>query len=113
MPENYNDDVVAYVRKDYFGHPQLNQLPPPLSAWSIGTMDQRVETIMHLAMNTQKAVFKLVLQWASSMEKGKELKKRIKPLIESVQGFRHPYIPCRMFKNNKFGGFVAEKYRAL
>jgi hypothetical protein len=36
-------------------------------------MDQRVETIMHLAMNTQKAVFKLVLQWASSMEKGKEL----------------------------------------
>jgi hypothetical protein len=37
-------------------------------------MDQRVETIMHLAMNTQKTVFKLVLQWASSMEKGKEMK---------------------------------------
>jgi hypothetical protein len=69
-------------------------------------MDQRVETIMHLAMNTQKAVFKLVLQWASSMEKGKELKKRIKPLIESVQGLRLPYIPCRMFKNENLGGLL-------
>jgi hypothetical protein len=84
-PGNYDSDVVAYVKKDYFGHPQLYQLPSPPSAWSIGTMDQRVETIMHLAMNTQKAVFKLVLQWASSMEKGKELKNRIQPMIESVQ----------------------------
>jgi hypothetical protein len=49
----------------------------------------------------------------SSMEKGKEMKKRIKPLTESVQEYRLPYIPCRMFKNEKFGGFVAENYRAL
>jgi hypothetical protein len=113
-PGNYDLDVVAYVKKDYFGHPQLYQLPSPPSAWSIGTMNQRVETIMHLAMNTQKAAFKLVLQWASSMEKGKELKNRIKPMIESVQELRLPYIiPYRMFKNEKFGGFVAENYRAL
>ncbi len=47
------------------------------------------------------------------MEKGKELKARIKPMIESVQELRLPYIPCRMFKNEKFGGYVAENYRAL
>jgi hypothetical protein len=47
------------------------------------------------------------------MEKGTELKKRIKPLVESVQELRLPYVPCRMFKNEKFGGFVAENYRAL
>jgi hypothetical protein len=76
-------------------------------------MDQRVETIMHLAMNTQKAVFKLVLQWAPLMEKGKKLKNRIKPMIESFQELRLPYIPCRMFKNERFGGFVAENYHAL
>ncbi len=113
-PGDYDLDVVAYVKKDYFGHPQLYQLPSPPSAWSIGTMDQRVETIMHLAMNTQKAVFKLVLQWASSMEKGKELKNRIKPMIESVQELRLPYMPyaaCSRMK--KFGGFVAKNYRAL
>jgi hypothetical protein len=112
-PGDYDSNVVAYVNKDYFEHPQLYQLPLPRSAWSIGTMDQRVETIMHWAMNTQKAVFKLVLQWASLMEKGKELKNRIQPLIESVQELRLSYIPCRMFKNEKFGGYVAENYRAL
>jgi hypothetical protein len=69
MSGNYDSDVVAHVKKDYFGHPQVYQLPPPPSVWSIGSMDQTVETIMHLAMNTQKAVFKLVLQWASLMEK--------------------------------------------
>jgi hypothetical protein len=61
MPGNYDSDVLGYVKRDYFGHPQLYQLPPPPSVWSIGTMDQRVETIMPLVMNTQKAVFKLVL----------------------------------------------------
>jgi hypothetical protein len=113
MSGNYDSDVVTYVKKDYFGHPQLYQLPSNPSAWSFGTMDQRVETIMHLAMNTQKAVFKLVLQWASSMEKGKELKNRIQPMIESVQELCLPCIPCRMFKDEKFDGFVAENYRAL
>jgi hypothetical protein len=60
------------------------------TSWSIGTMDQGVGTIMHLAMNAQKAIFKLVLHWASSMEKGKELKKRVKPLVRSVQKLRLP-----------------------
>ncbi len=76
-------------------------------------MDHRVETIIHLAMHTQKAVFRLVLYCASSMEKGKELKKSIKTFIDSVQGLCLPYVPCRMFKNKKFGGFVPGNYRAL
>jgi hypothetical protein len=112
-PENYDKDVVAYVNQDRISHPKLYQLPLPPSAWSIGTINQRVETIMHLAMNTQKAVFKLVLQWASSMDKGTELKKRLTPLVESVEALRLPYLPCRMFKDDKFGGFVAENYRAM
>jgi hypothetical protein len=40
MPANYDEDVIAYVKKDYFGHPELYQLPSPPLAWSIGTMDQ-------------------------------------------------------------------------
>jgi hypothetical protein len=58
-PGDYDSNVVAYVNKDYVGHPQLYQLPSPPSAWSL------------------------------------------------------PYIPCRMFKNETFGGYVAENYRAL
>jgi hypothetical protein len=34
-------------------------------------------------------------------------------MIESVQELRLPYIPCRMFKNETFGGYVAENYRAF
>ena len=79
----------------------------------IGTMEQRVETIMHLSMNTQKAVFRLILQWASDMDQGKGLRDRLEPMVHSVQSLRLPYIPCRMFKNDKFGGFVAENFRAL
>jgi hypothetical protein len=68
---------------------------------------------MHLALNTQKAVLKLVLHWASSLDKGTELKKRLQPMIESVHNLRLPFVPCRTFKNKKFGGWVAENYRAF
>ncbi len=113
MPDEYDEDVVAYVKQDHVGHPQLYELPLPPSVWNIGSMNQRVETIMHLAMNTQKAVLKLVLQWASDLDRGPALRKLLQPLVESVQVLRLPYLPCRMFKNEKFGGFVAENYRAF
>ena len=68
---------------------------------------------MHLAMNTQKAVFKLVLHWASSLLHGPTLMKRLQPLVTHVQLLRLPYICVHMFKNDKFGGYVAENYRAI
>jgi hypothetical protein len=39
MPGNYDSDVVAYVKKDYLGHPQLYQLPPPVRVeyWNHGS----------------------------------------------------------------------------
>jgi hypothetical protein len=49
--------VEAYVKKDYFGHPQLYQLPSPPSGWSIGTMDQRVETIMGFQVSASMGIF--------------------------------------------------------
>ncbi len=112
-PEEYGNAIVAYVNADQQQQPDIYELPPTPPCWSIGTLNQRVETIMHLAMNTQKAVFKLVLKWASDMDNGTLLRSRLKPLIASVQGLRLPYVPARMFKNAKFGGFVAENYRAL
>jgi hypothetical protein len=112
-PEEYHVTMLAYVNNDRACHPHLYSLPAPPSAWNIGTLGQRVETIMHLAMNTQKAVFKLVLHWASSLDQGPTLKRKLQPLLESVKVLRLPYIPCRKFKNEKFGGWVAENYRAL
>ncbi len=113
FPQEYDDDVMDFVSKDCVCHPQLYALPDPPSSWRIGTIHQKVETIMHLAMNTQKAVLILVLHWASSLDKGTELKKRLQPMIESVHNLRLPFAPCRTFKNEKFGGWVAENYRAF
>ena len=88
-PDDYDEDMVAYVEEDRIFNPILYQVPPPPAAWGIGTISQRVETIMHLAMNTQKAI----LHWAAASDHGKELKKRLDPLVESVQELRpslHP-----------------------
>jgi hypothetical protein len=78
--------------------------------WNHGSQSRNNYAFGH---EYSKGSFKLVLQWASSMEIGKKLKNQIKPMIQSVQELRLPYIPCRMFKNEKIGGFVAENYRAL
>jgi hypothetical protein len=56
FPQEYNDNVMDFVSKDCVCHPQLYALPDPPSSWRIGTIHQKVKTIMHLAMNTQKAV---------------------------------------------------------
>jgi hypothetical protein len=104
---------MAFVSKDCVCHPQLYTLPEPPSSWRIGTIHQKVETIMHLAMHTQKAVLKLVLHWASSLDKGTELKKRLQPMLESVHNLRLPFVPCCTFKNENFGCWVAENYQAF
>jgi hypothetical protein len=65
---------------------------------------------MHLAMNTRKAVFKLVLHWAASLDQGPALKKCLQSLLESVKELRLPFIPCHTFKNEMFGGWIAENY---
>ena len=54
-PEEYPEPVLAFIRKDQLEHPTMYVIPTAPSAWSIGTVDNRVETIMHLAMNTQKS----------------------------------------------------------
>jgi hypothetical protein len=105
--------MIAYVEKDKRRYPKLYQLPTPPAAWSIGFINQCVETIMHLSMNTQKAVFRLILHWAADLDQGPALKKYLQPLVESVQSLRVPFAPCRMFKNDKFGGFVAENYPSM
>jgi hypothetical protein len=103
FPQEYDQDVMAFVYKDCFCHPQLYALPEPPSSWRIGTIHQKVERIMHLAMNTQRAILKLVLHLASSLDKGTELKNNFKPMIESVHNLCLPFVPCRTFKNKNLG----------
>ena len=100
--------MVEFVRENQLKHPIMYMVPKPPAAWRSGTINHRVEAIMHLAMNTQKAVFKLVLHWAATRGHGSALLKRLQPLVQQVTGLRLSYLPVRMFKNDKFGGYVAE-----
>ena len=103
-PNNFDAQMVAYVEKDQMRFPLLYQIPAPPAAWSICTINQRVETIRHLSMNTQKAVFRLILKWAADLDQGPALKKFVEPLIDSVHILRVPFVPCCMFKTEKCGG---------
>ena len=84
----------------------MYELPAVPAAWGIGTMNQRVEAIMHLAMNTEKAVFMLVLKWATLSANGITLRRHLTPLIESVSGLRLPYVPVRMLKMKSLGDML-------
>jgi hypothetical protein len=95
--------MIAYVKHQRTIRSLLYQIPSPPASWSIGSMCQRVETIMHLSMNTQTAVLRLVLHWAADSDCGTVLKICLTPLIESVQDLRLLFIPCRMFSTDKFG----------
>jgi len=109
-PNEYDDEELASVPINHQKHPHLYIVPGPPSAWHIGTMNQRVGTIMHLAMNTQKAVLKLVLHWASSNKFGPALYKQLGSLIQHFLTLRLLFLPIQKFKNDKFGGYVAENY---
>jgi hypothetical protein len=60
-PNKYDNDMIVYVTKDRTSHPHIYQILTAPASWKIGTINQGVETIMHLAMNMQKAVLRLVL----------------------------------------------------
>jgi hypothetical protein len=109
-PNKYGADLLAEICPDHAEHPHMYKLPAVPAAWVIGTMNQRMEAIMHLAMNTEKVFLKLVLKWATLSANGSTLRRHLKPLIESVTGLRLPYVPVCMFKNETFGVYVAKNY---
>jgi hypothetical protein len=64
-------------------------------------------------MGIQKAVFKFIHMWATSHQKGTALQLRMSQLLKAVQSLRLSYVPCRPYKDVRFGGYTAESYRAM
>jgi hypothetical protein len=89
-------------------------LPPVVPAiWKTTSVRNLPESIMHLAMNLQKAVLNLMFVFANNKSMGSHFVKRSHPLLKMVENLSVSSAPARTFKNNKFGGFVAENYRAV
>ena len=112
-PTDYEEEEVESTIAEAAAFPDLYTLPSPPAMWSLGDTDDKVEGIMHLSMGVQKAVFKFIIHWASKSQNGANLQRRLETLIASVQELKLSYAPCRPYKDDKFGGFTAEVYRAM
>jgi hypothetical protein len=112
-PHEFDNQAVQYTLLDANCDPGSYLLPVAPPMWSIGSIYQRVETVMHLSMGVQKAVAKLCIQWAKRYGQGIALTKRLSSMLKSIQLLRLSFLPVIPFKDDKFGGYVAETYRGF
>jgi hypothetical protein len=109
----YTEDQIAQFEMDREQDPDSYNLPLPPAMWSLGDIDDKIEGIMHLSMGIQKAVFKFIILWASGHNLGATLQRRLAENLRAIQDLKVSYCPCRPYKDEKFGGFTAEGYRAM
>jgi hypothetical protein len=112
-PEEYTQYEIATTIREANENPGSFELPQPPAMWLIGDTDDKTEGIMHLSMGTQKAVFKFIISWATENKNGSALQRRLAQNLGAVQDLKVAYCPCRPYKDEKFGGFTAEGYRAM
>jgi hypothetical protein len=94
-------------------NPKLYSRPTIPAIWKATTVRNLPESIMHFAMNLQKTILQMIFEFANSKSMGTFFVGRCAPVLAMVQKLAVSSAPVRTFKNNKFGGFVAENYRAV
>jgi hypothetical protein len=99
--------------RDTLANPSAYTPPSVPAIWNATTIRNLPESVMHLAMNLQKAVLKLMFVYANSKSMGTHLVHRSQPLLRMIEKLVVSSAPVRTFHNNQFGGFVAENYRAV
>ena len=112
-PQEYQPNEIAAIIRDAALHPTNYQVPSPPAMWLLSSIDEKVEGAMHLSMGIQKAAFKLTIAWATEAKKGSALQRRLADNLQSLKQQKLGYCPARPYKDEKFGGYTAENYRAL
>ena len=92
-------------------HPLKYQIPPPPAAWSFGGLEDHIETIMHLCMGIQKALFQFVFTWSSQYENGEHLITMLSYHLRQIKNLRLNNVPAQPYKTNKMGGYIATSFR--
>ena len=89
-------------------------LPQPPILLRICPLSQSPETVMHLTMNCIKAMLQLSISWSKVCEgiTFKRFQKESHEYLRSIQSLRLNSFQALPFKSDKFGGYVAENYRA-
>jgi hypothetical protein len=112
-PHEYTQDEIAEIQHDALANPTNYKKPQAPAMWFLAKNEAKPEGIMHLSMGIQKAIFKFIIRWASEHRRGAPLQRRLADGLCALQQLKVSYCPCRPYKDDKFGGFNAESYRAM
>ena len=99
-------DMVA-LDPDIFCKPQYPAI------WDLVDIQDITETPMHLGMGCQKAVLRTVLLFCSGRKKATEFARRCSSILLQLKTLHIEILPVLTFKDEKFGGYVAENYSAI
>jgi len=97
----------------YRDQKQINRKPEYPAIWDLTEIDYITETPMHLAMGVQKAVLRTTLSYGAGRGRQTEFVNRCTPLLKKLKSLNVDTLPILTFKDEKFGGYVAENYRAI
>ena len=107
--EQHRLDTIAHVE----ANPMEYEMPSPPAIWSMFGIDDLAEAPMHLAQNCQKALLRTAIKYCSTFGRKAELIRRFSDLLEKVKALHLLHIRAMGFKDDNFGGFVAENYAAV
>jgi hypothetical protein len=88
-------------------------LPKHPAVWSLFTERDITETPMHLTMGSVKAVLRTLIKYTACRDRQQDFIRRCNEISKTVQELRIDLVPLLKFKDEKFGGFVAENYSAM
>jgi hypothetical protein len=111
--EEYTAEEIEEIEMDASENPSKYDKPKPPAMWLLSETPQKPEGIMHMSMGIQKAIFKFIIHWAAENKNGAALQRRLAVGLCALQDLKVSYCPCRPYKDDKFGGFNAESYRAM
>jgi hypothetical protein len=112
--QSFLDDEERQHWLDLYNNDNGNFHKPKYPAiWDLYQINDFTETPMHLGQGCQKAVLKSVLLYCTLRNKGAEFVNRCRTLLLQLKAVRVDIAPVMPFKDDKFGGFVAENYSAV
>jgi len=94
-------------------HTPKYRLPKHPAIWSLFIILDITETPMHLMMGVVKALLCSLLKYTSCRDRQQDFVRRCNEILKTIQGIRIDLVPILKFKDEKFGGFVAENYSAM
>jgi hypothetical protein len=104
-------DVLRKFRRMHGTQKHLLPKHPPI--WSLFDIQDITETPMHLIMGAVKALLRSLLKFAACRDRQQDFIRRCNEILLTVRNNRLDLAKVLKFKDDRFGGFVAENYSAM